>query len=86
MANTKAAKQDILVNARNRRRNVNVRSRMKTFVKKAEDALGAKDADQVKATLPHAISEIDRAISKGVLHASTGARKKSRLQRQANGI
>ena len=84
MATTKSAKQEILVNERNRQRNIAVRSRMKTYIKKAEEAIEAKDAEQVKTALPLAISEIDRAISKGVLHASTGARKKSRLQRAGN--
>ncbi len=83
MANIKSSKKDILRNEIRRRRNMAVKSRMKTFVKRAMDAIEAKNADEVKASLPAALSEIDRAASKGVIHANSAARKKSALQRRA---
>lgn len=86
MANIKSSKKDILRNDIRRRRNMAVKSRMKTFVKRAMDAIEAKNADEVKASLPAALSEIDRAASKGVIHANSAARKKSALQRRAAGL
>ena len=86
MANIKSSKKDILRNERNRRHNISVKSRMKTFVKSAMDAIEKKDADRVKAALPEALSEIDRAATKGVIHRNSAARKKSTLQRLAGEI
>ena len=83
MAKTRSAKQQIKVNERNRQRNVAVKSRVKTFTKKAEDAIEAQDADKIKEALPVALSEIDRAACKGIIHPNTAARKKSQLQRKA---
>ena len=86
MAHSKSAGKRIRLNERNRQRNAAVSSRMKTFVKAAHQAIESKDAEKVKATLPAAISEIDKAASKGVIHANTAARKKSTLQRLARTV
>ena len=83
MANIKSSKKAIRTTERNRQRNIAVKSRMKTYVKHAMEAIEAKDADRVKATLTDALSEIDRAASKGVIHPNSAARKKSTLQRRA---
>lgn len=83
MANLKTAKQRIKTNERSRQRNIAVKSRVKSYVKAAETALAAGDAEASAPALKSAISEIDRAVSKGVLHANTAARKKSALSRQA---
>ena len=83
MANSKSAKKRIVQNARNHAVNQSVRARMKTEVKKAMTAIEAKDAEQIKAALPEALSEIDRAASRGIIHANSASRKKSTLQRLA---
>lgn len=83
MANIKASKKDIRRNERNRMHNQAVKSRMKTYVKRTAEAIEAKNADAVKATLQEALREIDRAASKGVIHRNNAARKKSTLQREA---
>jgi small subunit ribosomal protein S20 len=81
MAHTKSAKKRILQNERDRLRNMAVKSRMKTYIKKAMDAIEAKDEEAIKTIVPQTLSEIDRAASKGVIHANSAARKKSMLQR-----
>jgi len=81
MAHTKSAKKRILQNERDRLRNMAVKSRMKTYIKKAMDAIEAKDEEAIKTIVPQTLSEIDRAASKGVIHANNAARKKSMLQR-----
>ena len=83
MAHTKSVKKTLRQLTRRRARNVAVRSRMKTLVKHAAAAMEAKDMDRLKGALPAALSEIDRAAQKGVIHKNTAARKKSALQQRA---
>jgi small subunit ribosomal protein S20 len=83
MANIKQQKKRVLQNEKRRQRNIDVRSRVKTFVKKAETTIlsaGADAADAVRT----AIIELDVAARKGVLHKNTAARKKSRLMKKIN--
>ncbi|HDP33588.1 MAG TPA: 30S ribosomal protein S20 [Candidatus Hydrogenedentes bacterium] len=84
MANIKSQKKRILTNEKRRQRNVAVRSRVKTVVKRADQVIAAKDADKAKAEMLAAISEIDRACAKGVIHSNQAARRKSSLQRRYN--
>jgi small subunit ribosomal protein S20 len=83
MPNTKTAKARDITNERNRKRNVAIRSKMKSHVKETATSLDAKDKDGVTKTLAKALAEIDRAAAKGVLHKNSAARKKSTLQRRA---
>ena len=83
MANLKSQKKRILTNEIARQRNVNIRSRMKTFIAKADEAIDAKDAEAINASLSPALSEIDLAKKKGVIHANSAARKKAHLQHAA---
>ncbi|MBI6546675.1 MAG: 30S ribosomal protein S20 [Cyanobacteria bacterium NC_groundwater_1444_Ag_S-0.65um_54_12] len=65
---------------RNRQRNVAVRSEVKTRIKRThEAAVSGEDPDKVVELLRKAISTIDRAARKGVLHRNAAARRKSRL-------
>lgn len=86
MANIKSSKKSIETSERNRQRNIAVKSRMKTFVKHAVEAIDAKDAGRIQTTLADALCEIDRAASKGVIHKNSAARKKSTLQRLAGAV
>ncbi len=54
-------------------------SRIRTFVKKVETALGAGDKEAARAAFTAAAPEMQRGVSKGVLHKNTVARKLSRL-------
>jgi small subunit ribosomal protein S20 len=83
MANIKSSKKRNITNEKRRQRNVAVKSRLRTFMKQAHEAIDAKDAEKVKTVLPEVLSEIDRAASKGVIHANSASRKKSTLQRRA---
>lgn len=80
MANIKSQKKRNLTNEKSRQRNMAVRSRMKTMIKGALTAIDTKDAEQIKVAVPAALSAIDRAASKGVIHANSAARKKSSIQ------
>lgn len=78
MANLKASKKDILVNARNKTRNQHYRSKIKTLIKKAQQAI-VDNADNRDVLVRDALRQLDKVVTKGVLKKQTAARKKSRL-------
>lgn len=79
MANIKSAKKRILIAERNRLRNVAMKSSIKTAVKKVLDLASKKeDSVELKAALSHLYKLCDKAVSKGILHKNTAARKKGR--------
>ena len=71
----KRARQNRVRNARNRA----LRSNLRTAVKKFRTLIEAKDVNGAEAGLPALHSVIDRAVTKGILHKNSAARKKSRL-------
>jgi small subunit ribosomal protein S20 len=84
LPNIKSAKKRVEVAERNRQRNVAIKSTVKTAVRRVFDALKLNDNEKIKSALNKAYSVIDKAVSKGVLHRNTAARKKSRLTRHSN--
>ena len=76
MPTLKAAKKSLRKSRHQRLRNRGVMSTMRGAVKKVRQA---PDAAAGQVALEAAISIIDRTVKKGVLHANTGARYKSRL-------
>lgn len=84
MANIKSQKKRNQTNEKARQRNVATRSRMRTIVKEAREALATNDTTKIGAAVKAAVSEIDRAASKGVIHRNSAARKKSELQHLAH--
>ncbi len=81
MANIKSAKKRILVAQTRTARNKARKSRVKTYVKKVYAAIESGDKAAAAEALKAAVSEIDRAGSKGVYHANTVSRKVSRLSK-----
>ncbi len=81
MANTKSALKEIRKAGRRHQRNRLVRASTRTLVKNASRAIqsGASDAPQ---TLTEAISALDKAAQKGVIHKNAAARRKSRLMKK----
>ena len=86
MANIKSAKKRILVNETKAARNKAIKSKVKTSIKKVEAAVNAKDKAAATAALTVAISEINKAASKGIYHKNNSARKISRLTKAVNGM
>lgn len=86
MANIKSAKKRILVNTKKAERNKAIRSKVKTMVKKVDAAVAAKDKELATANLSLAVSEINKACSKGVMHKNTAARKVSRITKSVSKI
>lgn len=83
MANIKSQKKRIVTNERRRQRNIAVRSRMRTYLKRVDSALDSGDQAQLDAVVKEATTELDKAAAKGVIHANSAARKKSSLARRA---
>ena len=86
MANIKSAKKRILVYRRNAERNKAIKSKVKTSIKKVDAAIAANDKTTAKTALTAAISEINKAASKGVYHKKTASRKISRMTLAVNKI
>jgi len=82
MANNPGAKKAIRKIARRTEVNKARRSRVRTFVRKFEEAIAAGDATLAKSAFVEAQSELMRAVGKGVVHKNTGSRKVSRLAAQ----
>ena len=80
MPNIKSAKKRVKVIATKTLRNKAIKSELKTYVKKAQNAEENK-AEAVRV----AIKKIDQAAAKGILHKNTAARKKSALARSPPG-
>ena len=83
MANTPSARKRIRQNEKRRLRNRAVRSAVRGNVKSAREALTGKTADSA-TVVREAIRAIDRAVTKGILHRNTAARRKSSLARKLN--
>lgn len=79
MANTKSAKKMTRKIAKRTAVNRSRRSRMRTFVRKVEEALAAGDPAQALAALRAAEPEVMRAAQRGIVHKNTASRKVSRL-------
>lgn len=79
MANIKSAKKRVLVAEANRQRNVAFKTSIKTAIKKALALGGGKDKDALNNAISYVYKLCDKAVSKGILHKNTAARKKSRL-------
>jgi small subunit ribosomal protein S20 len=67
-----------------RLRNRAVRTRVRNAMRALRTAIAASDAAAVKAMLPRTVSAIDVGVRKGVFHANTASRAKSRLMAQAS--
>ncbi len=82
MANNPGAKKAIRKIAKRTEVNKARRSRVRTYLRKFEEAIAGGDAAVAKEAFVVAQSELMRAVGKGVVHSNTGSRKVSRLHRQ----
>ena len=82
MANTPGAKKAIRKIQRRTEVNKARRSRVRTYLRKFDEAIAAGDKGAAQSAFTEAQSELMRAVSKGVVHKNTGSRKVSRLAAQ----
>ena len=78
MPNINSAKKRVLVAEANNMRNKSYNSALKTAIKKADAAIDTNAADKAEC-VKVAVKKIDQAVTKGILHKNTAARKKSAL-------
>jgi len=81
MANIASQKKRILRTERERDENRRYTSAVKTYFRRLEAAVEAKDSDAAETEYREVCSRIDRAVRSGAYHRNTGARKKSRASR-----
>lgn len=84
MAQIKSQIKRIGTNEKARVRNQAFRSKVRTQVKKVKDAVTASNVELAKAELVKAVSLIDKAVSKNVIHKNAAARQKSHVQSLVN--
>ncbi|CAL9602793.1 30S ribosomal protein S20 [Saccharothrix sp. NPDC042600] len=86
MANIKSQMKRIKTNEKARLRNKAVKSSLKTAIRKFREAAEAGDKDKAIALAREASRKLDKAVTKGVIHANQAANKKSALAKRANQI
>lgn len=86
MANTSSAKKMVRKITRRTAVNKARRSRVRTYLRKVEEAIVSGDKSAAEAALKVAQPELHRAVSKGIFHKNTVARKLSRLSSRIKAI
>ena len=86
MANTRSAKKMVRKIATRTAVNTARRSRVRTFIRKVEEAIASGDKQAAQNALKVAQPEIMRATTKGVMHKNTCSRKVSRLSKRVGAM
>jgi len=86
MANSPQAKKRARQNEKRHEINKARRSRIRTFLRKVEEAIASGDKDAAGSALKAAQPELMRGVTKGVYHKNTVARKMSRLSARVKAI
>ncbi|HNY66334.1 MAG TPA: 30S ribosomal protein S20 [Deltaproteobacteria bacterium] len=84
MANHASALKRVKQAKKRRLRNKSCKSTISTAVKKVLASVDQKDADGVKKNYAEAVSRLDSAVTKGILHRRTASRKISRLTKKVS--
>ena len=86
MANSPQAKKRARQNERRLEINKARRSRIRTYLRKVEEAIASGDQEAAKAALQAVQPELMRGVTKGVFHKNTAARKMSRLSSRVKSL
>ncbi len=86
MANIKSQIKRIRTNEAARLRNKSVKSALKTAIRRVRTAVDAGDKATAQSELVTASRSLDKAVSKGVIHANQAANRKSALAHQVNAL
>ena len=84
MANTKSAIKRIRSSRRRAEHNQVTRSTARTYVKRARQLIEQGSLDEAETVVVQAVSALDKAAEKGVIHRNNAARRKSRLVKMLN--
>jgi len=86
VANIKSQIKRIRTNEARRLRNKSTKSSLRTAVRAAREAIASGDADKAALATAAAGRKLDKAASKGVIHANQAANRKSSLAQQVNAL
>lgn len=86
MAHTKSAKKRMRNSKRRQSYNKPIRSRVKTYLAKAEEVISSGNAEAAIEAVRQAISMLDKAAKRGLIHRNKAARHKSRLLKKFNAL
>ena len=81
---TKSAQKRVRVTERKRLRNRSIRSQVKTNITKTERLIFSGELEAAQGAAVAAVSSLDKAAKKGVIHPNNAARRKSRLMKKLN--
>ena len=84
MTNTKSAAKQARASERRQDRNKAVKSRCRTSVARAEGLIFAGELEEAGLAVASAVSSLDKAAEKGIIHPNNAARRKSRLLKKLN--
>lgn len=86
MPNIKSAKKRVLVNDKKTEQNKNIRSQVKTAIKKVDALVKENKFEEAKLALNEAFKIIDSACSKNILHSNNASNKKAKLAKKVDAI
>ena len=86
MANIKSQIKRITTNEKARQRNQAIRSSVKTAIRKVREAVDAGDKAKAVELQRDAAQKLDKAVTKGVIHANQAANKKSEIAKRVNSL
>lgn len=86
MPNIKSAIKRAKKSEKRRMRNASIKSALRTYIKRAEQAIAAGDVNAATEAVRLAQKKLDKAVTKGVIHKNKAARKKSRLAQKLNAM
>ncbi|PCJ44917.1 MAG: 30S ribosomal protein S20 [Moraxellaceae bacterium] len=86
MANSPQAKKRARQAETNRKRNVSLRSMVRTYIKNTLNAIDAGDKDKAQTALTIVLPVLDSMVNKGIMHKNKAARHKSRLNAKVKAL
>lgn len=86
MANTKSAEKAARQAAKHRVHNVTLRSRMRSAIRKVNDAVSKGNKDEARSSYQAAVPVIDSMVNKRIIHRNAAARHKSRLATRVKSV
>ena len=84
MPHTKSAQKQVRVSEKRQLRNKSARSLCKTNITKAEKLIFSGELESARQRVEAAISSLDKAVEKGIIHPNNASRRKSRLMKKLN--
>ena len=81
---SKSAQKQVRVASKRQHRNKSVRSEIKTGITKAEKLIFTGEMEEAQKAVVSAVSSLDKAANKGIIHSHNAARRKARLLKKLN--